>query len=456
MMQLLRKKDGFTLIELLIVILTGTIVTAAVTTILLLAMRINRKSLDTVERQSIMRIMQSVFEDMGSDGNYEFTTDAIKVKGSENDYVLSYDETNDQLVTGQSGILMENVTNFNLERTATPFDYVRGLYTFSIESQGENYISSVYGRTQDDSWFADDPMLDYESGRNLLVDIAASQIGSTGSTQEYKDISSGRDYNLWYLFPLPYENGQYEIQYPEGWSKETPWCSVFASWVIEQTAGYGPKFDEADTRIPYLKFRPRQAAVNYLWLETYAQSGADSLHIYGDGYNPQPGDLIFFTDKSEYANEDLTNLKNLGVIFPITTGEEGENIVDLEIARESRGLYIHNLHVVGVPTNVECFSVERSEGIFDERYNILKHLLGVKGDGLDHVGFVAKVEYKEVNGEQVPEYVYTIEGNVITDVAGGMATHSVMLRRYPVDNEENNGGYDIFGYATLNWNEAYK
>ena len=453
-MQMFRKKDGFTLIELLIVILTGTIVTTAATTVLLLAMRINRKSLDTVERQSIMRIMQSVFENLGSDGNYEFTTDAIKVKGSETDYVLSYDAANDQLVTGQGGILMEDVTSFHLTETTTPFDYVRGLYTFSIESQGEQYLSSVYGRTQDENWFADDPALDYEAGRNLLVDIAASQIGSAGEIQAYKNlIPQDRHYNLWYLnrtLAEGYEAGS-------GWSDDTAWCSVFTSWVLEKTyERYGTKLDNNSNSVRYLNFVPKQAVVNYLWLETYAQSGSESLHIYGDGYIPQPGDLIFFTDVKEQAEEQgLIPLKNLDDVLVVLENEDPVSIIRTEIWRESQELYIHEGHAVGVPTEAGCFSVTESE-IFEEKYNILKHLLGVSGDGLDHVGIVAKVETEILNGEEV-SYVYTIEGNVDS---------KVIMRKFPLVNTvysdaiQNTTGPNkllhIFGYATLNWNPAYK
>lgn len=443
MMRLFRKKDGFTLIELLIVILTGTIVTAAATTILLLAMRINRKTLDTVERQSIMRIMQSVFEDMGSDGDYEFTTNAIKIKDTEDDYVIRYDADEDKIVTGQGGVLMENVSHFDLSATEVPFDYVNGLYTFSVKAQEEIYVSSVYGRTQDNAWFADDPSVKNETGRNLLVGIAASQLGSTGEIVGVTNTSFAQWFSNNYANWSPAQIASVE---------EKAWCSSFVSWVLYET-NHRERPDKDADYIEYLKLYPQKANVNYLWLETYAQSGSERLHIYGDGYVPQPGDLIFFTDVKEQVEEEgLIPLKNLDAVLVILDGEEPVSIIRTEIWREDQGLMIHKDHKIGVPTSEKCFLPTTDV----EKYSILKHLLGVKGDGLDHVGIVAKVETEIVNDKEV-SYVYTIEGNV---------NGKVIMRKFPLTNTaysddvlnttEKNKLFHIFGYATLNWNPAYK
>ena len=127
-----------------------------------------------------------------------------------------------------------------------------------------------------------------------------------------------------------------------------------------------------------------------------------------------------------------------------------------EINKETLNFYIHNDHAIGVSTSDSCFSKDQVKGSYDERYSILKHLLGVTGDGLDHVGIVAKVETEVVNGENV-SYVYTIEGNVDS---------KVIMRKVPLTNATYSDSYlttigsnevfNIFGYATLNWNEAYK
>ena len=52
-----RKNEGFTLIELLMVILTGTIVTLAATTVLLLGFRIFFQSNRLQEQQNTTRIL---------------------------------------------------------------------------------------------------------------------------------------------------------------------------------------------------------------------------------------------------------------------------------------------------------------------------------------------------------------------------------------------------------------
>ena len=86
-----------------------------------------------------------------------------------------------------------------------------------------------------------------------------------------------------------------------------------------------------------------------------------------------------------------------------------------------------------------------------EEYDVVKHYLQCIDDGLDHVGIVSEVK---------DSYVYTIEGNVPI----GEKNSRVVMRRYPLTNAGLNSitpsnmsdRMRIFGYATLNWNEAYK
>lgn len=453
-MQLFRKKDGFTLIELLIVILTGTIVTAAATTILLLALRINRKSLDIVERQSVLRIMMTVMEDMGSDGEYIFVNNVEENEkgelksvagvstwsiseenddGTAGNAVICYDSANDIIKTGTNAVLVENVTESLLYKPYTPFTYVRDVYTFSATIQEKTYESTVYSRTQEDDWRADDLNVDFEDARNTLVDIVSSQVGSDGLSRMNGRL--GSHYNLWYL-GLEQFTGE--------WTKDTPWCSTFVSWALDQTANRAGRFDANNAPIYYLISVPKEANVNHLWLRLYNGIDMDNLKVNNysaaDRYihTPKPGDLIFFEfveEEYDYedANEYLEPLKDLSGYSPDT--------LDKKIRYEKERWYANKDYLDDdryIIMQETWLNLSQQAQTDYEPYVAIKHYLECIGDGLDHVGIVVKV---------TDTHVYTVEGNTSLNKD---SAPMVALRRYALNDE------NIFGYATLNWNPAYK
>lgn len=474
----IRKKEGFTLIELLIVILTGTIVTAAATTILLLAFRINRKSMDTVGRQSIMRIMHSVLEDMSSNEEFELVYNA---KQNENgDVILETDPANNvrdfwsinkedpdnennsipiitynppSLSNGVPGrivtngqTLVDNVTQSILYKpyAADPFDYIENVYTFSIEIQGNAYNTTIYNRTQDENWGANDPLLDYESGRNEIVSIASSQVGSTGRILDMSNRRLKEWYTEWYvdeclLFDVDFYPNASDS---ETWNPSTPWCSTFASWVINQCSE------------DYLPEPPAHAAVNYLWLYNFAYTSEDNVSV-NDSANdvphvPNPGDLIFF----EYGDEeeDLTldeegnPIQDLDGLKDLT--EDNQELIATMLDWDNFGFMVNwALHAAGaifdedyILSPDQFLELPLAEMFFYEPFDIMVHGLGIKGDGLDHVGIVVDVD---------DDYVYTIEGNVSIEENSDV-TKKVMIRKYEIDDPE------IFGYAQLGWNPDYQ
>lgn len=461
-MQFMRKKDGFTLMELLIVILTGSIVTMAATTVLLLAFRINRKSLDTVKRQSVARIMLSVLENMTSDSEYVFRDEdgeltpitppsettskpwsikVIEADGSAGDSLISYvhptGETYGKIVTGNGEVLVEDIMSSMLYKNRTPFSYVKDLYTFSVKIEEQTYNSTVYSRTQEDNWYANDPLIDYENARKVLMEVVSYELGSSGLLRDAPNTT----YAKWYSNNYGHWDATQLAQV-----ETNAWCGCFVSWALnEVNLVHDSVSDHRD--VTYISPVPQEANVNFLWLETYAQSGAESLHVYGDGYVPMPGDLIFFTDVREHAVEEgLLPLKKPWDYMVLGEDETYYSVLETELSRDKAGLFIHEGHVVGVPTSETCFSIT---GEIDgyEQYSVLKHFLGVKGDGLDHVGIVVKVK---------DGYVYTVEGNVRI----GTEASKVVMRKYPLVNptDEQIGNIiltseplRIFGYATLNW-----
>lgn len=481
-MRFIHKKDGFTLMELMIVILTGSIVTMAATTILLLAFRINRKSLDTIERQSVTRIVLSVLENMSFDGDYELINNYVQEDDGELTQVLVGGQPQDnwsinssgspviayqQPMNGLSGkiissgghTLVDKVTTSMLYKPYTPFRYVNDLYTFSAKIDGVTYNSTVYSRTQDDNWGADDPMIDYEESRKIMMEVLASQIGSAGAIIEAPDTSYARWYST--------SNGDCWTEDQIAEVEQNSWCGCFVSWAINKV---NYKIPAAQVPGEYKKYidpdkLPKEANVNFLWLECYGQSGMDNLHVYGDGYIPQPGDLIFFTDFSEHGTENLENLRKLDEALYAIPDDERHDTVQHELSLDKGNYYVHAGHNLPfVETEERCYITKRAYDLlveafqgtenadghpsnYYEPYNVLKHFLNVTGDGMDHVGIVTKVK---------DGYVYTVEGNVEI----GSYTR-VVMRKYPLINEDPdstlypfldpNEYFHIFGYATLNW-----
>lgn len=464
-MRFWRKNDGFTLMELLIVITVGSLVSFAATSILLFAMRFYRINLDTVEHQSILRIMLAVVDNMSSEGEYRFDVDTDQIEKDSN-AIIKFNSSTKQVVTGTGSVLMEDVDGFDIKKPTILElydDAAKNLYTFSVQMDGQTFNSTVYSRTKavqiedrdfmysvfpylrEKNWEADDPDVDYEAGRDYLVNIAASQIGSDGRIMDYPRADEGTFYSLWYLDRL---------QFPEGWSEETPWCSIFASWVVDQVAQEGTRYDEEDDQINYLNSVPREADVNFLWLRSYIQTGMYNLKVNNHTSEipviqiPKPGDLIFF----EFKNEELEALEYHSALEDLSTYEK--DVLREAIDWEKEGWYINinegNDPDVPVATVISRETYEEWLESYPSAMNayvpfdLLYHLLHCTGDGLDHVGIVAKVE---------DEIVYTIEGNSETLRLGLNETtvvNQVVLRQYALNDE------DIFGYATLNWNEAYK
>ena len=483
-MRMLRKKDGFTLIELLIVILTGTIVTAAATTILLLALRINRKTLDIVERQSITRIMLSVLENMNSDEEYILVPNAeednegninLIVPDGSSQPVRSW-SINQEDENGAAGnaliqyvppigmnkgsiqaggqTMLGEISHSVLYTNNSPFDYVRDLYTFSVEIDGEQYKSTLYSRTQDEDWFVDDPMVDYEAGRNALINVAASQIGSTGIILEEVD----RHYTKWYLdeyININIEDDNYKVPfYPdetmetwdkEVWSNITPWCATFVSWALKQCMYVNIGAVDA---VNFLCDLPQDASVNYLWLENFVLTNQNHMKVNdastGTYHTPLPGDLIFFEyydpqnepeDRSDIPESEQQNLIGLKILEDRLI----EDLVDAMLY-ERNGWYI-NLRLSRDDTNYLIspalyLLLPETDKLDYVKYDVMKHYLCCVGDGLDHVGIVVSVAQE---GGQT--YVYTIEGNV--SMAG--AQPKVTLCKHMLKDSS------IFGYATLKW-----
>lgn len=322
-MKHLRKNGGFTLVELMVTIVVGTLITAAAVTVLLLGLRVNKQSTDTVSRQYTTRILLSALEDLATEGEITGIVsepDGWKIcgksgEGSEIVY-FSYNKKEQKIYASGTTSLLEGVISSYVER-----DLESGLLTFSVETEDGIYNSSVYCRLgagtisgSTDSGNDLDETTQEEAGstigkveegkttdntaRALFLKVLASQYGSTGCIK-----GSTNTYSLWYC------GGAYW----EGWNKDTPWCACYVSWALAQSSVSSnlssvPKYANVDDFLAY-----------------FVKAGAwKNAEYYTDKENgetvfePTPGDLIFFDWK---VNAEA-NPEHVGVVLYVDDAKE--------------------------------------------------------------------------------------------------------------------------------------
>ena len=88
-----RNQGGFTLVEMMVTIVIGSLVTLAATTVLLLGLRINNRSTQTVTRQNTARVVITMLENLAAEGeitdiileeNQEDKVTAWEIRNAEN------------------------------------------------------------------------------------------------------------------------------------------------------------------------------------------------------------------------------------------------------------------------------------------------------------------------------------------------------------------------------------
>lgn len=297
---------GYTLLELMITILIGSIITLATTTVLLLGLRLNNESQNTVTKQNTARIVMAMLEDMATEGtikkvNSTATTWEIigqEESGSEK-VLLSYNAEKATIYTGpaaDNSPLFDDVTDSYVTLQDNK------LLSFAVEVEDEGlYASSVYCRkvpvaTKTTETLVENILdvntdigeLDTEKARIALLKNAASQYGSGGVILSGDDF--GRYFSQWYIGDNNFNTN--------GWNKDTPWCACFVSWVLEQTDDYiglkdGATENDIEKRVP--KYSSVDDYVKYF------QDGVNGSkweiakdESYNIRYTPKSGDLIIF------------------------------------------------------------------------------------------------------------------------------------------------------------------
>ena len=389
-----RNQGGFTLVEMMVTIVIGSLVTLAATTVLLLGLRINNRSTQTVTRQNTARVVITMLENLAAEGeitdiisekNQEDKVTAWEIRNAENVVLATYSEqaiyiggTEKDEGEAPATPLLENVTESTVSLDKT------GLLSISLVIDDTPYESSIYCRTMrepkenelEHQAAASNPKVTdktgmsaiEEEGRNRFLNVLASQYRLKGGSPNPGLIldggfSTGEYYSEWYV-------GGYDEKTKPGWDIETPWCACFVSWGLSY-------YEEVRVCI-------RQKS-----------------------WNIQPASGI--VGGVAFANVDFfaSYFKNPGE-------GQGQRWADAVLPETD------NVYYLPVPGDIIFIDWDGNR------------------DDPAHVGVVLKVETKTMGDKTVPDSVYTIEGN---------RENRVMVCKYTVG--EN---YDIvMGYGIIDW-----
>lgn len=421
-----RNRDGLTLVELLVTIAIGSIVTLAATTVLLLGLRINRQSTDTVTHQNTTRIILSTLEDMaseaqikklitGPDSWYICSTDTEMPETGNtivDTVLIGFDAKVNKICTG--GTVTTTITtttegegNEAKDIQAITYAYTDGtamlegvytshailddnnLLTFAVQTEEGNYTTSVYCRMAPESVDTDPERKETidqtinkmeentENGettkaRAEFLKVATSQLGSPGVILEKITTTNEEDEedtNVAYISAGQYYSHWYNGGFTNGWNEDTPWCAVFVHWALDADRW------KVSTDEPVLLKKP--------------------LDCHGKG-------LANVDNFIDYLSANVDNDAVAWYPCELTT-KTINNKTETVSAVKGKNYQI-------IPGDLIFF-----DWTVDDVYDA------------DHVGIVLAV-----NGG----YIYTIEGN---------SADMVAVRRYAKDDPR------IMGYGVLNW-----
>lgn len=299
-----KNNEGFTLVELLVVIVIGSLVTAAASTLLILGLRINAQSSRLAVQQNNVSLVLEVLGDIISEEAavaQEGTTEWTIWDGSDPQKEIVAYKNNTVFVRNQP--LIQAVSASTLSKDDQ-------LLTVTIEMEsGPVYTASIYcrllGAAEPDPVEGDATILTAYAERNYqevltfavesaenpqgvteFLSILASQYGSHGQILGGAGEPTGQYFSQWYI-------GSYEDN--PGWDEATPWCGCYLSWAMAQCA--------------YLAETPRFANVDTFWVDTVTAGNWSAK-------DPVPGDIVFF----DWNPDETYDPQHVGAVIAVCDG----------------------------------------------------------------------------------------------------------------------------------------
>lgn len=300
---MMKRNEGFTLVELLVAIVVGTLVTAAASTLLLMGLRINKRSADLAVQQNATRMLLEVMGEVVAEEGYRLDTDGSgwTITGAEaDDKVVSF---HDNAIYLRNTELLEEVAASEAKVEASNSK----LLTITITMEdGKEYTSTIYCRflgenppenasslsnayTQGN--YADVLKAALEAEENSpwvkeFLNVLSSQYGSRGQILNEDGTGTGEYFSEWYI-------GSYEEN--PGWDEDTPWCACYLSWAADRCEG--------------LWEVPRYANVDTWWSDVITERAWTPS-------DPSVGDIVFF----DWIVDSERNPQHVGAVLAVSDG----------------------------------------------------------------------------------------------------------------------------------------
>lgn len=296
----MKRNEGFTLVELIVTIAIGTLVTAAASTLLLMGLRINARSMQLGIQQNTARLLMEVVAQVAAEEGASVAPGEAWSISKEGTTQVSYQ--NGAIYVGQTQVL---------DKVAKSEAVIDGqVLTISITMEdGKYYETKVYCRfltvpaeaalTEGDALQTAYSEGSYRELLDFILEVQenspqvaafletlASQYDSRGQILNAEGAGTGEYFSEWYI-------GGYENN--PGWDADTPWCACFLAWALD--------------RCGTVEDAPRYANVDTWWVDVVTGKSWISS-------DPETGDIVFF----DWISDDRYDPQHVGAVLAVTDG----------------------------------------------------------------------------------------------------------------------------------------
>lgn len=317
-----RKSGGFTLVELVVSIAVASLVTMAATTVLMLALRVNRQTSDTATQQYMVRALLTAMEKAAMEGSIKSVkTDHLNYwelldDGDEPTAIFRFSAFYRKIYVNDIPVL-EDVQASSVSREGN-------LLNIILVTKEGSFDTSIYCRgselKENNGESSEQPPVE-ETTVERFIRILASQYGSRGkivyAVQPEGD--APEYYSEWYIGQT-YENGVGQ----DGWNADTAWCTCYVSWALEQTGLPGP--DDYQT-----KAEDGTPIAHGNWFSNvndFMNFCQQEPAQYGQSWSKTPsiGNLVFFNIDNDTDADHIGIVVNVhgGAVYTIEGNNDGK------------------------------------------------------------------------------------------------------------------------------------